>query len=426
MEEDRSIMWNVISHEDIGLDEIKPQYRVPVTKIGMKSRKTTFSEVEKGYNKTMALQEAERCLSCGICSECLRCVDACPKDAIDHSMVDKIEELEVGTIVVATGFDIYDPSTTREFGYGVFDNVITNVQLERLTNAAGITHGKVKRPSDGETPKSVAFVQCVGSRDRRMDQDFCCYYGCENSLKQATQIKEKYPETEVTVFAMDIRTHGLGYESLYRRAREMGVTIIKGRPSEIEESVETKELKVLAEDLYTGELLQKTYDLVVLASAMIPNKDTPELSRMLNVSTGEFGFLTEAHPKLRPVDSFREGVFLAGAVLGPMDIPKAVAYGKAAAAGAQSLMAPGQFQVEPIYAEIDTEACIDCDLCAEICPYGAIVGEKEERKVMFELCQGCGTCAAACPQNAIDVQHYRRDQVLPQIRAATQFEEVIK
>ncbi|MFW9908487.1 MAG: 4Fe-4S binding protein, partial [Candidatus Thorarchaeota archaeon] len=293
-----------------------------------------------------------------------------------------------------------------------------NVQLERLTNAAGITHGKVKRPSDQEVPKSVAFVQCVGSRDRRMNQDYCCYYGCENSLKQATQIKEKYPETEVALFAMDIRTHGLGYESLYRRAREMGAIIIKGRPSEIEENPETKSLTVLAEDLYTGELLQKTYDLVVLTTAIIPNKDTPKLSRILNVSTGEYGFLTEAHPKLRPVDSFRDGIFLAGAVLGPMDIPKAVAYGKAAAAGAQSLMSPGQFSVEPIYAEIDTEQCIDCDLCSEICPFSAITGEKEERKVMYELCQGCGTCAAACPQNAIDVQHYRTQQVMPQVRAA--------
>ncbi|MFW9848026.1 MAG: FAD-dependent oxidoreductase [Candidatus Thorarchaeota archaeon] len=426
LETDREIMWNVIPHEDLGLDEVKPSHRIPVPKIGMKNRRTSFDEVEKGYNKTMALQEAERCLACGVCSECMRCVEACPKDAIDHSMTDEFEELEVGTIVVATGFDIYDPSATREFGYGVFDNVITNVQLERMTNAAGVTHGKVKKPSDGEPPSSVAFVQCVGSRDRRMDQDYCCYYGCENSLKQATQIKEKYPDTEVTLFAMDIRTHGLGYEGLYRRAREMGVTIIKGRPSEVEEDPETKSLTVLAEDLYTGELLQKSYDLVVLASAIIPNKDTPALSRMLNVSTGEYGFLTEAHPKLRPVDSFREGVFLAGAALGPMDIPKAVAYGKAAAAGAQSLMSPGQFQVEPIYAEIDTEACIDCGLCEELCPYSAITGEKEERRVMFELCQGCGTCAAACPQNAIDVQHYRRDQVLPQIRAATHQQEVIK
>ncbi len=349
---------------------------------------------------------------CGVCAK------VCPTGAIDYDMQDKITEIEVGTIVVATGFDIYDPSATREFGFSVLDNVITNVQLERLTNAAGPTYGKVKRPSDGETPRNVAFVQCVGSRDRRVGQDYCCYYGCENSFKQATQIKEKYPQTEVAIFATDVRTHGLGYEGLYRRAREMGVVVIKGRPSEIEEDPETKSLKVLAEDLYTGERLEITFDLVVLASALHPNKDTPELARRLNVSVGEYGFFMEAHPKLRPVDSFRDGVFLAGACLGPMDIPKAVAYGKAAAAGAQSLMAPGQFEVEPIYADIDTASCIDCGLCNEICPYGAITGEKEERRVMFELCQGCGTCAGGCPQNAIDMRHYRKDQVMPQVEAA--------
>ena len=237
-------------------------------------------------------------------------------------------------------------------------------------------------------------------------------------MKQATQIKEKYPDTEISIFAMDIRTHGLGYEGLYRRAREMGVIIIKGRPSEIEEVPGTKSLKVLAEDLYTGERLGTTYEMVVLASALLPNDDTKDLARKMNVSTGEYGFLMEAHPKLRPVDSFRDGVFLAGACLGPMDIPKAVAYGKAAAAGAQSLMAPGKFQVEPIYAEIDTTLCIDCDLCNDLCPYGAITGEGDERKIMYEICQGCGTCAAACPQMAIDMRHYRLEQLMPQIAAA--------
>ncbi|MFW9921184.1 MAG: FAD-dependent oxidoreductase, partial [Candidatus Thorarchaeota archaeon] len=374
---DRKIQFNPIPQAELGLKEVSKVPRYPIVKVASSKRTKSFSEVERGFSEKTALLEANRCMSCGVCSECMRCVDACPKDAIYHSMTDSYQTLEVGTIVVATGFDIYDPSETREFGYGVFENVITNAQLERLTNAAGHTHGKVKRPSDQAVPKSVAFVQCVGSRDRRTNQDYCCYYGCENSLKQATQIKEKYPETEVTIFAMDIRTHGLGYEGLYRRAREMGVIIVKGRPSEIEENVTDKTLTVLAEDLYTGELLQKTFDMVVLVSSMIPNKDTQQLSRKINVSTGEYGFLTEAHPKLRPVDTFREGVFLAGAVLGPMDIPKAVAYGKAAAAGAQSLMAPGEFKVEPIFAEIDTGLCIDCNLCAEICPFGAISGDKD-------------------------------------------------
>ncbi|NHI87975.1 MAG: FAD-dependent oxidoreductase [Candidatus Thorarchaeota archaeon] len=405
--------------ENIEIDgSIKMSY-APVMRTLSKSKRTTsFGEVELGFKEAVALAEAERCLSCGVCCECEKCVEACKLEAVDHSLQDEIVELNIGTIIVATGFKVHDPIETREFGYGTFENVITNAQLERLTNAAGPTQGKPYRPSDHTVPKRVAFVQCVGSRDRRFNQDYCCYIGCENSLKQAIQIKEKYPKTEVTVYAMDIRTHGLGYEGLYRRAREKGVVVVKGRPSEIEEDPETKSLVVLAEDLYTGARLETTTDLVVLATALLPNDNTAELARKLKVSTGEYGFLMEAHPKLRPVDSFQDGVFLAGAVLGPMDIPKAVAYGKGAAAGAQALMAPGVFYVEPIYAEIDTERCFDCDLCTDLCPYFAITGTGEERRVMFELCQGCGTCAAACPKNAIDMRHYRKQQIIPQILAA--------
>lgn len=406
--------------EDLEVEEstIRLGYAPIMRHLSMAKRKSTFGEVELGFDKPMAMKEANRCLSCGVCCECKKCVEACKLDAVDHSLQDEIVELTVGTIIVATGFKVHDPLETREFGYGTFENVITNAQLERLTNAAGPTQGKPKRPSDHTIPKRVGFVQCVGSRDRRVDQDYCCYVGCENSLKQAIQLKEKYPETEVTIYAMDIRTHGLGYEGLYRRAREKGVIVVKGRPSEIEENPSTKSLVVLAEDLYTGERLETTQDLVVLATALLPNDDTPELARKLKVSTGEYGYLMEAHPKLRPVDSFQDGVFLAGAVLGPMDIPKAVAYGKGAAAGAQALMAPGKFFVEPIYAEIDTSLCMNCDLCIDICPYGAPTGSNDDRRVMYELCQGCGTCAASCPKNAISMRHYRTEQILPQIIAA--------
>jgi heterodisulfide reductase subunit A len=417
----------LIPIKDVEVDEasLKMRYAPAMRTVSMTKRKSSFAEVELGFNEATAITEANRCLSCGVCCECEKCVEACKLGAVNHSLQDEIVELNVGTIIVATGFKVHDPFETREFGYGTFENVITNAQLERLTNAAGPTQGKPKRPSDHTIPKRVAFIQCVGSRDRRFGQDYCCYIGCENSLKQAIQIKEKYPATEISVYAMDIRTHGLGYEALYRRAREMGVVVIKGRPSEVEEIPETKSLIVLAEDLYTGERLETSTDLVVLASALLPNDDIPELARTLKVSTGEYGYLMEAHPKLRPVDSFQDGIFLAGAVLGPMDIPKAVAYGKGAAAGAQALMAPGVFYVEPIYAEIDTDTCFDCDLCADICPYGAISGTGEERRVMFELCQGCGTCAAACPKNAIDMRHYRRQQIMPQIIAAASVKGVL-
>ncbi len=405
----------------INPENVKYNPRASMPTLSARQRKDSFDEVELGFDEALAVAEANRCLSCAVCSECMECVEACKLEAIDHTLEDEIIELDVGAIIVATGFKIHDPLETREYGYGTFENVITNAQMERITNAAGPTKGKIKRPSDHEVPKSVAFIQCVGSRDRRIGQDYCCYIGCENSLKQATQIKEKYPDTEVAIYAMDIRTHGLGYEGLYHRARGMGVVIIKGRPSEIEEISDTKSLKVLAEDLYTGELLGTSHDLVVLASAIHPHEDTKELARKMKLSLGEYGFLLEAHPKLRPVDAFQDGIFLAGACLGPMDIPKAVAYGKAAAAGAQALLAPGVFKVEPNYAEIDTDLCIDCELCAEICPYGAITGEKEERRVVSELCAGCGTCAAGCPQNAIDIHHYKRDQLLPQIIAAARF-----
>ena len=410
----------LIPIENIEVDETTFQMRyAPVVRaLSMSKRKSTFEEVELGLKEKEAVAEAERCLSCAICCECEKCVEVCKPEAIDHSLRDEIIELDVGAVIVATGLSAYDPSGTREFGYGTFDNVITNAQLERLTNAAGPTQGKPKRPSDHEVPKHVSFVQCVGSRDRRVDQDYCCYIGCANSLKQAVQIKEKFPEIEVTIYAMDIRAHGPGYEELYNRAREMGVVVIRSRPSEVEEVPETKSLIVYAEDLYTGERLETTTDLVVLATALMPNTETAELAQKMKLSTSKHGFLMEAHPKLRPVDSFQDGVFLAGAALGPMDIPKAVAYGKAAAAGAEALMAPGKFFVEPIYAEIDTELCINCDLCSDVCPYGAITGRGEERRVMFELCQGCGTCAAGCPEHAIDMRHFRRQQLMPEIIAA--------
>jgi heterodisulfide reductase subunit A len=387
--------------------------------LSKRKRKGTFEEVELGFKDIAAISEAGRCLGCSICSECKLCIDVCEPKAIDHDMEDEIVELDVGTIVLATGFDSYEPLETREYGYSLFPNVITNAQLERLTNAAGPTKGKIKRPSDGETPKSIAFLQCVGSRDMRYNSDYCCYVGCENSLKQATQIKEKYPETEVTVFAMDVRTHGTGYEDLYRRAREMGVVIVKGRASEVEEDFPTSNLQIFAEDLYTGTNLSLTFDMAVLATALHPHPDTPDMSRLFGINTDQYGYFLCAHPKLRPVESFKDGVFLAGACLGPMDIAKAVAMGEAAAAKAQTIMAPGKYDIEPIYAESDSETCLSCELCTEVCPYGAPALVEDKVVIAKELCQGCGTCAAACPKQSISMRHYRTGQIMPMIRAAT-------
>jgi heterodisulfide reductase subunit A len=406
--------------EDLIIKEgVQAAPRMAMPALSTAKRKNSFAEVELGFNEKRALAEAERCLSCAVCCECGQCVEACKANAIDHNMTDELLNQDVGTIIVTTGFQSYEPLDTREYGYGLLPHIITNAQFERLTNAAGPTHGKIKRPKDGKTPSSIAFLQCVGSRDARLDRDYCCYIGCENSLKQATQIKEKYPGTDVTIYTMDIRTHGIGYEELYQRAREMGVNIVKGRASELEHDETKDKIKVYAEDLYTGMNIALTYDLVVLATALHPQVDNPDMARNLKMNIDRYGFFLCAHPKLRPVESFQDGVFVAGACLGPMDIAKAVSMGEAAAAKAQALMGPGRFNIEPIYAEIDQEKCIKCELCADICPYGAPRLDGDEMMIAHEACQGCGTCSAACPQNAIDMKHYRTSQILPMIEAAS-------
>jgi len=410
----------VVSPEEVDQKDYHPKQRAVIRTVSKTRRRRSFDEVEIGFSKKVAASEAERCLSCAICSECKMCIDICEPDAIDHLMEDEMVELNVGAIVVATGGQSYEPHDTREYGYGLIPNVITNAQFERITNAAGPTDGKVKRLADGKTPKSIAFLQCVGSRDPRLDCDYCCYYGCENSLKQATQIKEKYPDTEVNIYAIDVRTHGPGYEDLYQRALGMGVIVIKGRASELEEVPSTGSVRVLAEDLYTGTNTAFTYDLVVLATAMRPQPDTVDLARKLGVNIDKSGFFLCAHPKLRPVESFKDGIFFGGACLGPMDIRNAVSTGRAAAAMAQSLISSGQFNIEPIYAEIDAEKCTQCELCSDLCPYEAPTLQEEVMVVMKELCQGCGTCAAGCPHHAIDMRHYRWDQIMLMVDAAIQ------
>ncbi|MHA2134323.1 MAG: FAD-dependent oxidoreductase [Candidatus Thorarchaeota archaeon] len=417
--EGRPVEIRAVIDPDVDSARLRLGPRAIMPTLSKRKRRSTFDEVELGFKEIAAVIEAGRCLGCAVCSECKQCIDVCEPKAIDPDMKDEIIDLDVGTIILATGFNPYEPVDTREYGYGLFSNVITNTQLERLTNAAGPTGGKIKRPSDGNTPKSVAFLQCVGSRDMRYDCDYCCYVGCENSLKQATQIKEKYPDTEVTVFAMDVRTHGTGYEELYRRAREMGVVVVKGRASEVEEEFPTGNLQVFAEDLYTGTNLGLTFELVVLATALHPHSDTPDMARKFGINTDQYGYFLCAHPKLRPVESFKDGVFVAGSCLGPMDITKAVAMGEAAAAKAQAIMAPGRFDIEPIYAESDSDTCLVCELCSEVCPYGAPTLVDGQMVVAKELCQGCGTCAAACPKQSISMRHYRTSQIMPMIRAAT-------
>jgi len=358
------------------------------------------------------------------CIECYKCVDACgARQAINFDQKPEEIELEVGAIIVATGYDIYLPYDNQLFGYGKYTNVITSLEFERLILAAGPTGGKVVRASDGQKPHSVAFIQCVGSRDTNK-YPYCSNFCCMYTLKHVVQLKEKYKEdVEVYVFYMDMRTNFKGFEEFYQRARELGVNFIRGRVSRILEDPKTKNLIIHAEDANLGMPIEVEADMVVLATAAIPKKGTEEIARILNLTRGADGFFMESHPKLKPLDAPTDGIFLAGACQGPKDIPYSVSQGCGAAARAATVLSKKTWKIEPIIAVVDPSKCRNvttkCGICAERCPYGAIrAEEKQPAQVITAMCHGCGTCVAECPADAIQQMHFTDAQILAQLRVA--------
>ncbi len=361
--------------------------------------------------------DKENCLyfTKGVCRICEK---FCETEAIDFNQEPETIELDVGAIIVATGFDTYDPVPLGEYGYGTYPNVITSLQMERLMNAAGPTGGKIRRQSDGEKPTKIAFIQCVGSRDKRTGNVYCSNACCLNSIKLARQIKEKYPDSEVFIFYNDIRAFGRRFEEFYSKAREDWVTFIKGIPSEIKEQPQTNNLVITAEDVLSGFLLEAEVELVVLAVGMIPSKTSEELSRILHIPRGTDGFFLEAHPKLRPVETNTAGIFLAGSCQGPKEIPESIAQGKAAASSVATLLSQGKIRIESMIASIDQDLCVGCGLCEESCPYVAITVIDRKATLEEALCKSCGTCASLCPEHAIAMKHFTDMQVKAQILAA--------
>ena len=358
------------------------------------------------------------------CIECYKCVDACgARQAIDFSQEPEEVELEVGAIIVATGFDIYLPYDNSLYGYGKYDNVITALELERLVLAAGPTGGKVIRASDGKKPKSVVFIQCVGSRDVNK-YEYCSGFCCMYALKNSILIKEKYhDDVEIYIVYMDMRTHFKGYEEFYLRAREMGINFIRGRAIHILEDSKTKNLIIRAEDMTLGEPVEIEAELAVLCTAAIPSKGSDETARILNVTRGTDGFFMESHPKLKPIDTAVDGIFLAGACQAPKDIPYSVSQGSGAAARAATILSKPTWKIEPIIAVVDPEKCrntkVKCGICAQRCPYGSIKApEGKPAQVTMAMCHGCGTCAAECPSDAITQMHFTDAQIFAQIQAA--------
>jgi len=350
------------------------------------------------------------------CIECYKCVEACGLRAINFAQKPEEVEIEVGTIIVATGFDTFDPSIIEEYGFGIYDNVITGIELERIISPSGPTAGKVVRASDGKPPKRIAFIQCVGSRNEKTNP-YCSRVCCMYATKQALLIKEKIPDADITIFYIDLRAFGKGYEEFYKRAQKEGVHYIKGMVAEIVEDPKSKNLILRAEDTLLGTLVEGEVDLVVLSVGLIPSLGARALCRILNISTSPDGFFREAHPKLRPMDTLVDGIFIAGAAQGPKDIPDCVAQASGAAQKASNLMSAGQAMIEPIIAEVDENLCSQCLICLATCPFNALVVKEKAVEVLESSCKGCGSCSAACPSGAIRMRQFSNEQILAELDA---------
>jgi heterodisulfide reductase subunit A len=347
---------------------------------------------------------------------CGKCISECEKEAINYESSEKIYNYKVGAIIIATGFELFDASKITEYGWGHYSNVITTFEFERLINAAGPTNGALVRPSDLKEPKKVAFINCVGSRDDRFNP-YCSNFCCMESIKDSLLIKEHWPNVEVVIFFIDIRAFGKGFEELYKRSRQEGILYIRGRPGQIKEIPENNNLVLSVENISTGTILTEEFDLVVLSIGAEGSSE----SIPFPVAKDPKGFYIEAHPKLRPIDTPTDGIFIAGGAESPKDIRECVTQASAAAGRCGGLISKGEFHVEPLYAFVDVDKCTSCGICASRCPYNAVTVDKDKKSpahIIPILCKGCGTCAADCPTDAITMTNFTDAMILRQIDIA--------
>jgi heterodisulfide reductase subunit A len=404
-----------VNRDPLDLTGYSPAPRHAMPEIGLSGRTRGFGEVETGFDEETAKAEASRCLHCSVCMECGECARACQPNAVDHGQQDEVVEIEVGAIVVATGYEMFDPSAGSEWGFGRYDDVITGLQFERLSNASGPTQGKILC-KNGREPEAVAVLHCVGSRDRNYNE-YCSRICCMTSVKFSHLVTDKTKAKVYDLFT-DMRSFGKQCEEFYNRvAAEDNVFFIRGRGAEVLQDPRTGKLMVRVEDTLLGVLREIPVDMVILNSAMVPRSDSQRVAQVFGLQKSPDGFFLEYHIKLEPMKTATDGVFLAGTCQSPKDIPDTVAQGAGAAAEAMTLLLPGFVRVSPMTAEARDTLCSGCRMCVPICSYSAIALDEEKGLVVVNevLCRGCGTCSAACPSGAMRVKHFDNRQVMAQI-----------
>jgi len=400
-----------------GLCQEKCPWKVPSEfDLGLGNRKAIFTPFAQAVPNIPVI-DTEHC-AYFLKGTCRACEKFCEAKAINFDQQDEIIEVDVGNVILATGYDVFKPTGIYEYGYGHLPNVFTSLEFERMINSAGPTQGEVVL-KDGSHPKSVAIIHCVGSRDKDY-HEYCSRVCCMYSLKFGHLIREHVPGARVYEFYVDVRAFGKGYEEFYNRVRDEGTVLIEARPSavtNVAKKAEEKGKLIVEYELKGGSKCRQPVDMVILSVALEAQRDTEAVGRLFGINRSADGFFLERHPKMDPVATMSDGIFVVGCCQGPKDIPDTVAQASAAAARVLSMIGRGTVEIESATSIVNEEQCSGCRICALLCPFGAISFDEEKKvsRINEALCKGCGVCVAGCPSNAITGKHFTTEQVIAEI-----------